>query len=59
MNPEQLWETTMDPEVRTLLKINIEDAMLANQIFETLMGESTENRKIFIQENAKYAQVDV
>ncbi|MBL0701499.1 MAG: DNA topoisomerase (ATP-hydrolyzing) subunit B [Spiroplasma sp.] len=59
MNPEQLWETTMDPEVRTLLKINIEDAILADKIFETLMGESTTNRKIFIQENAKYAKVDV
>lgn len=59
MNPEQLWETTMDPEVRTLLKITVEEAELANNIFETLMGDETEPRKVFIQENARYATVDV
>ena len=59
MNPEQLWETTMDPEVRTLLKITEEDAKKANEVFEILMGDETEPRKEFIQENATYAQIDV
>ncbi|MGL4589377.1 MAG: DNA topoisomerase (ATP-hydrolyzing) subunit B [Mycoplasmatales bacterium] len=59
MNPEQLWETTMDPEVRILIQIDIEDAMKADMIFETLMGDETEPRKIFIQKNAKYASVDI
>lgn len=59
MNAEQLWETTMDPEVRLLLKVKIEDAMLANAVFETLMGDETEPRKVFIQQNAKYAKVDI
>lgn len=59
MNPEQLWETTMDPETRTVVKINIEDAMLADNIFETLMGDETDPRKLFIQENAQYATIDI
>ena len=53
MNAEELWETTMDPERRTLLQVGLEDAAVADEIFTILMGENVENRRDFIQRNAK------